>query len=531
MQKNWQLTDLIDLEYFFQMDQNTSPEALDQRDRHIFLKHLQPQAAGKEQRQSLIMGWLQRRRVMERQSREEQTFLPGEAFAEVYRLLWGLMMAIGFCCGVSLTLSLLAYKGSEPLNVAVYFGWLVLTQVLLLALLGLLTPMRLQQRFTAHRRSFVYSLLSGISIKATMKLKAASLKQLSQSQKEGFKAVVGLVRRQKAVYGPLFFWPLFILSQTCAVAFNLGVLLTTLVRVLSSDLAFGWQSTLQVSPQAVYKMVQIVASPWRWFIPSPVGYPSLDQIEGSKLILKEGIYHLHTQDLVSWWPFLLLAVLFYGLLPRAFLLAASLWTCRRRLRRLSFNTVDCDRLMTRLITPVVTTQGQPQAPSPPQSPPMPAAEQVSEPAQGQKTRRLPPDGLVALIPDDIYADCPDDTLHGFIHARLGYVLAEKIRVEGNWQSDRQAMEDLRDLEWDDHRPKVLILQEAWQPPIMEILIYIQELRKWLGREAKIMMLLIGLPADGTIFTAVSSENWRVWQQKIDQLADPYLRLERIGPQA
>ena len=34
------------------------------------------------------------------------------------------------------------------------------------------------------------------------------------------------------------------------------------------------------------------------------------------MVLKEGIYHLTTPDLVSWWPFLLLAVCFYGFLPR-----------------------------------------------------------------------------------------------------------------------------------------------------------------------------------------------------------------------
>jgi hypothetical protein len=71
-----------------------------------------------------------------------------------------------------------------------------------------------------------------------------------------------------------------------------------------------------------------------------------------------------------------------------------------------------------------------------------------------------------------------------------------------------------------------MLQEAWQPPIKETLIYIRELRKKLGHKAKIILLLIGMPTNETIFTPVNEQNWMVWQQKIDQFADPYLRLEK-----
>ena len=60
-------------------------------------------------------------------------------------------------------------------------------------------------------------------------------------------AVAGLVRGKRQIYGSLFYWPVFILAQIFGVWFNLGVLGTTFMKVLGSDVAFGWQSTVQFS--------------------------------------------------------------------------------------------------------------------------------------------------------------------------------------------------------------------------------------------------------------------------------------------
>ena len=47
--------------------------------------------------------------------------------------------------------------------------------------------------------------------------------------------------------------------------------------------------------------------PWAWLLPADLAYPSLAQVEGSHMVLKEGIYHLATGDLVA------MVALFYAL--------------------------------------------------------------------------------------------------------------------------------------------------------------------------------------------------------------------------
>ena len=46
MKKQWRIKDIIDLEYFFHCDEErgdeTAQKALPQRDRDIYLKHIQP---------------------------------------------------------------------------------------------------------------------------------------------------------------------------------------------------------------------------------------------------------------------------------------------------------------------------------------------------------------------------------------------------------------------------------------------------------------------------------------------------------
>jgi hypothetical protein len=276
-------------------------------------------------------------------------------------------------------------------------------------------------------------------------------------------------------------------------------------------------------------MVKWISLPWRWFIASPIAHPSLEQIDGSKLILKDGMYHLSTQDLVSWWPFLLLSVLFYGLLPRMGLLAAALWIRNHKLKHLALDTADCDKLMGRLMTPVVTTQAALQTPAR-QPETLETTESAPPPSNlPPKQAPAPVNTIAALIPEDIFDRCQSGLLEEHIHAQLGpgFDLVQTSCIEGNLAADRTLVDELMQISWQNNRPQVLILQEAWQPPIKEALNYFTELRQLLGPQAKIIILLIGMPTGGTIFTPVTDQNWTIWRQKITQLADPYLRLEKI----
>ena len=76
---------------------------------------------------------------------------------------------------------------------------------------------------------------------------------------------------------------------------------------------------------------------------------------------------------------------------------------------------------------------------------------------------------------------------------------------------------------------LLILQEAWQPPIQEILRFLRELRLHCDEETHIIVALVGKPDPDTLFTRVTKTDLSIWQQKTATLLDPCLQVSPLVP--
>lgn len=532
MKTRWRLSDILDLEYFLHRDETDigDPEAaktMALRDREIYLAHIGPDEPKEKSRHRrfIVKSWLSQRRSEEKTALPPETPLPGAVFEEIYRVLWWVFAVFGLLSGAGLAFSFLIYRGIEPLNVAYYFGALILSQFLLMLVLILVLTFRLMNR-SFSENSILYSLISRLLVRLFLWVKKRTVKGLSGNRRSGIEAALGVVRGRRKVYGTLFYWPVFILAQVFGVCFNIGIIAATLVKVVATDIAFGWQSTVQFSPEMVHDLVRTIALPWSWFVPSGIAYPSLAEIEGSRMILKEGIYFLATENLISWWPFLCFAALFYGLIPRALLLIVGMVAKHRTLDKQDFEFSDIDRLMHRLQSPLVSTEGSPTSePARPEglteAPSIASAAPVQHESASGET-------VVALVPDDIFDEVTDDQLKSMVRKVLGYQVREKIRIGADDEADRAVLEGLSRSDWQNGRPHVLLLQEGWQPPIREILHFIQELRNTIGETGGIEVGLIGKPAPETIFTPVNEDNWNAWIQKLSGLGDPYLRLERLS---
>ena len=538
MQTDWQIKDLIDLEYFFEQDNREDDKNLMRRDREIYLSTIRLSARPAIHKNTLssesltdntprliIKAWLEQRRKIEEKSRGIDLILPGDAFTELRRLFMNLALLIAFFSGAGLCFSLLAYKGSEPLNVSVFLGVLIVAQMGLIIILLSGFCLRKQSRLFTNT-SFVYGLLSRLIIKSARWFREKTMRKLNAEQRGQVRATIGIAHRQRTIYGSVFFWPFFIIGQTVGVGFNLGVLAAAFLRILSADLAFGWQSTIQISAQAVFKAVKLIALPWSWFMPAGIAHPTIEQIEGSHMVLKDGIYHLATLNLVSWWPFLCMAVCVYGLLPRIVLLISGIAIQKRRLRLLTFDHTDCDRLMQRLMTPVLETGGNTEPPDSDNplfqqgyTAGITSASEPDDPNDKRATNRV-----IALIPDDFFEAVADKELRFNIKNRFGYDLGVKFEVEADVTADLAVLERLAAT---DGAAKIMLLQEAWQPPIRETLLFIRKIREIAGAKAKIIVALIGKPVPGTVFTPVKPEDYKIWEQKISRIGDPYLRLEKL----
>lgn len=522
MKQQWRIPDFLDLEYFFASDRKLADSqgenVVRDRDRELYLHTIGGEDAGSSPNSEwLIYRWLQERRSQENQEQSGQALLPGRMWYELYGLFWSIFSFLAFGMGGGLCYSFLSYSGEQPVNVSLFLLVFVGLQLFLLLLLPLGWGIR-KLRGVDLRGSLLLTIVNNGLNRFLFTIRKRTYDTLGQDRKETFKLSLAAVQRSGSGYGSLFFWPLFLLFQLFGIAFNFGVLGALLVKVSSVDLAFGWQSTIQLSTDFVARMVELLALPWSWFVDN--AYPTAEQVAGSRMILKDGFFHLASADLVSWWPFLCLAICCYCLLPRLFLFMLGTVARKRSLDAVRFTRAEHNQLLHRLLTPrlrteqvhgeVEETDRRSTAPGRTKEPAMKEEQEVLEggsPAVHGK--------IVALIPDDLYAECDLKHLATYCSKQFGYTLEQALLLEEQLEKNEQLLTPL------------LLLQEAWQPPILELIDILKQLRKQSRQDTHIIVALVGKPLPETLFTAVTRQDLQVWQQKVSLLADPYLQVSPL----
>ena len=543
MKSLWRIPDFLDLELFIirdtQLEEEQGLSVLRDRDRKIYLDSIEPQLdeGAEPDREWLIYRWLQERRNLENQECDGNALLPGRMWYELYGLFWSLISFFALATGAGLAWSFLSYSGAQPVNVSLFF--LVFVGFQVFALLVLLFLWSVRKLRGLDMRSFLLLSLVNKGLNAFLfKIRKYGLESMEGRKRLQFAASLAAVRTSGKGYGALFSWPLFLLFQLSGIAFNFGVLGALLLKVASSDLAFGWQSTIQLSTPFVAKTVQWIAAPWSWLLGSAT-YPDPGQIQGSRMILKDGFYHLASSDLVSWWPFLCLAICCYCLLPRIILFVAGTFGRKHSLARISFHRPDHNQLLHRLLSPHLETSLQKKQVD--GKPFIISGKSRQESGFVEDTKTIPDKveqreaktensynsaingELLALIPDELYEDCDFNHLEQLCQQAFGYTIGRSLRINEESNDNSYIFTQLKE-EKDSVCPPLLILQEAWQPPIQEMLRFLSELRVHCEKETHIIVALIGKPNPKTLFTKVSSNDLLIWKQKTATLLDHCLQL-------
>jgi hypothetical protein len=326
-------------------------------------------------------------------------------------------------------------------------------------------------------------------------------------------------------------WPARMLAWECLALLQLGGLCLAvgslaglMVSVTVTDLAFGWQSTLQVGARGMHAVVSFLALPWSWL---PAGWglaPSLSQIEGSRIVLKEGISTLASADLIAWWPFLAMTLLTYALLPRLVLLGI----CRHALRRLErgFAHPGLGRIVARMASPLVemaAAEGVPSTPLPlrRQSPVRP---EVHEARESSETV-----GSVLLLPPELEGRIGADDLAAAALRAGGQAPVRIVPAALEEGEMAGVLAACRGLEWVGGRQRYIALVEAWQPPIRESLQAIGLLGRDDEGGRSLTLLLCGRPSGGRWLTPPDATDREVWAAAVERLAP--LRVDIFGADA
>jgi|AntAceMinimDraft_5_1070358.scaffolds.fasta_scaffold00211_3 hypothetical protein len=273
-------------------------------------------------------------------------------------------------------------------------------------------------------------------------------------------------------------------SQEMGLIFSLGAILAFFVVLLLSGFGFVWGSTFGMTEDVVKVLVDSVSAPWAGAVSSAV--VSNDIIVASQF--QQGVTRFGNAEIMvtrRWWPFLIMSMSVYALLPRVVLWWLTKIFYRRGMRLSLLSTPGAERILSRMKTPHVTTEGESSLAS-------------GEPAPMQAARDT---DKVVIDWAGALAFCDRDE---FDDLRL--VPAERVRVAGTGSLS----EDLACAQWVSglEPQQLLVVVKAWEPPMAD-------LQDFIARTSGVTRCtLCLLPLNSRATKEASIRDWRAFSREL-----------------
>lgn len=464
----WTLEDLVDFEHALAETREDGPRIPDSL-RHQVREATRDLPPAVARRVGLHL-WLDHQRAgnKEDQGAGGGAGLAGRRFSRALRLVAGILMVVALMAGISAVLGML--DRSRGGIHAVWFLAVVLgLQFLLLA---------------AAFAAFVFRRRVGDGFGLLQSLAGSLVRQVAGSRRpvwwERATATASSLR-------PALLWPLARLTQEAAVFFNLGLLAGLAGLVVFQHVGFFWESTTQVALQhSLEPVVGFLSAPWRSFLPDCVpDLPATRWWPGEPSAFRA---HAH-----GWWTFLLLAIAFWGLLPRLVLLAIASHLARRALARLEFRERH-HRALWRDLTEI----GR------------------DDPCQG------PADGALVL----------DLGGSGIVPDMLRPFLLRRLRVHPTAWHPIAVLDPEREAEAGAALARspagVVVLAEGWALSPARVRDLHAQVRRAAGPDAPLVFLIVNSGPDRAPLPPTPEERIE-WERFTDSLADPATEAVAYGP--
>ncbi|MDB6174618.1 MAG: hypothetical protein JWL59_3929 [Chthoniobacteraceae bacterium] len=491
----WTIADVIDFEYLLTSEASSNAQGLSDHERALFQSHLPTKSGEEPSRQEIFKAWIETRRE------GEGSALPGEHFTAGWQSLITLSALAGLFLGGSLVAALLHYKGDEPVNVSWFLVCTIGVQLLILLAVALIWAIR---RVTHLFENFgpLQWVLAGL-----VWAFSAGLQRLPGEKRERLRAALSVIRRKREIYGSLATWPLLVVTQIFAVSYNLGMILILLAHVSTTDLAFGWQSTLQTSPDEAFRIIRGIAAPWAWLFPN--AHPSLAQVVASRFQYSAGLKPLSNAAMASWWPFLCYAIFFYGLLIRGAILVFASVKMRSDLKGLTLDHQGCNALYRKLTGPIIRAQSGT------------AILEIPETVEPVVAHPVRAGRCIALVAAEL--DLGREPLAEYLKESYRWELeaffsAQIDHARGNVEALALVAEKGADL------AAVVIVVQSKRSPIMAIALFLQKVIAAAGTKPELLLLLVGRK-DGATFLPVGDDEFTHWRN-FNEIRGLHLELEK-----
>lgn len=392
---------------------------------------------------------------------------PDRRGGEALNIVGVVAVVIGLVLGYAAAMGLFYYDGSTPVNVVRILAVFVALQALTLVLFVIATlpggvpgAAALRGLSPARLATFVSRFLPG-------------------NTRDALQQLMGTAGAHQRVYGRVQKWQLLTWSQSMALAFNLAAVCGALQLIVFSDLGFGWSTTLDVDAEQMHAITSAVSGPWSEVWQDAV--PEETLVEATQTYRAENFdLKVEPEDSVRWWPFLVMSMIVYGVLPRVVTLIGTRWRLRQAVLRAVALTPGVDRVLDRLTAEVVETRG--------------IAHETPTPGNHVDTAVAAPSADAGCVIRWAEAPGGDEALH----AGGGRTLEE----------DRQTIAAAAETTGGGVRIRV----KAWEPPVLEFLDFVKDLRSALGDGRVIEVQPVGVGGRA------------MWQKKLGGVGDPWLRM-------
>lgn len=508
--EHWSLGDIVNFEYFLiHTSSKENPAESAEQARHWFQLHVSDHSeTGHSDRPNpeVLKAWLNHQKAQHGESMP----LPGESWQWLIGMLHWFFLFVGILAGIGVTSSLLRYDGVQPVNVAMFMGVMVGVQVVW-SLLSFLLIAGKGLHWIPLQAGFSLRVFHFMLHWASVRLHRLTISKIATEKRIVWESFWRHLQKDHAAAGKFLIWPILSKIQMMGVAFNLGAIAVFIVSVMFRDLAFGWQTSMQqVSDGSVSIFAKSFSIPWSWIWGEGQGFPSFAQIQGSRIILNQGIGSLQNPNLTSWWPFLLLALFVYGFLPRTMLWVWAVVKGRKQLTRYPFESASCQKLWKRFQTPFLNVSRRQ----------FDNHSQATDGALASSVTRDPStvNPLHATLSEHdvrcwVFMD--EDLAHAINPAQVvSKLLPYGWQVEG--MLNAEFLNDSSFTTRFNPGDCLLWVEEAWQPPIQEKMKKIQTCRETLSAGVLLCIGLIGKPDGDEWLTQVRPRDLEIWKKFVYQ---------------
>ncbi len=501
------LDELVDLEAQLHRDKGASIEQLHARDRAIARRIDVTQRDDV----ALFRAWLA-------EAVDRRGGSPGQRAARWYESTLAVLALGGLAVGAATVGGWLAMADARPINIVRF--WAVLVGVQWLLLIGWIVAV---VPGGPVGRVPILRGVRGVLIAISQALPRAVgwvLTKLSAPQRDPWGEARGRWGEVEWLYGGIRRWTLSQLTQVFALTFNLGAVAMFIALLYVSDPAFGWRSAL-MEPADLKRAGQLVAAPYTWAHPRLT--PTLEQIQATRFtsLTVEQLRDVPSDSPLfrAWWPFLLGALVTYGLVPRLVTVGVCQAALRHRWRAVRLDHADFQRLAERLRRVAVETHGEAAEPGTSQDDgPTPRA---SSAASGP----LPPSARGQLLTWSGLG-LPADRLAALVRDQLRLDVGRPLTVGGlDTAADEQALARARD--GGGGGPVVMIVA-AWEPPVGDHEDLLRRGRQAIGEGRPVTVLIVDVDEAGEP-TAPDAAVVEQWRRRLGRLGDPWLRVAAACP--